>query len=177
MPGSDELNYLKELTDKLVKRDTELWERDRLIKLVFENCPADLVIWAVDTNLVFTLSAGPGLKRLGKTDNEVKGQSLFEYFETEDNNLLPIKKHQECLKGITVNFNFEWEERVWHTHCAPLIDSKGNITGVTGCAFDITRYIEQANKIAELEKIIECSERCNDTKIEEIKKLSNDYRK
>ena len=82
MPGSHELSYLKELTESLIKRDSELWERDRLIKLVFENCPADLVIWAVDTDMTFTLSAGPGLKRLGKTDNEVVGQSLFEYFET-----------------------------------------------------------------------------------------------
>ena len=171
MQGSHELSYLKELTESLIKRDSELWERDRLIKLVFENCPADLVIWAVDIDMTFTLSAGPGLKRLGKADNEVIGQTLFEYFETDDSNLLPIQKHQECLKGITVNFDFTWEGRVWHTHCAPLIDIKGNITGVTGCAFDITTYIEQTEKIKELEKIIACNKSCNDTKMKEIKKM------
>ena len=172
MPGSHELSYLKELTETLIKRDSELWERDRLIKLVFDNCPADLVIWAVDTDLTFTLSAGPGLKTLGKADNEVIGQSLFEYFGVDKaSNLIPITKHKECLKGITVNFDFEWEERVWHTHCAPLIDKKGNITGVTGCAFDITTYIEQTEKIKELEKIIACNKRCNDTKMSEIKKM------
>ena len=59
------LSYLKQLTDTLNDRDAEMKKRDELVKLVFDNCPAGLVIWAVDKNLIFTLSGGRGLKNLG----------------------------------------------------------------------------------------------------------------
>jgi len=146
------LSYLKELTAKLTMRDRELWERDRLVKLVFENCPAALVIWAVDTKLVFTLSAGAGLKHLGVEANTSVGMSLYEYFDTKDKKHVPIKMHLEALKGKSVNYDYEFADRTWHTHVAPLIDEKGKITGVTGCAFDITSYITQSAKIKKLEK-------------------------
>ena len=166
-----QLSYLKELTQKLTLRDKELWERDRLVKLVFENCPADLVIWAVDTKLTFTLSAGSGLKHLGVEDNSSVGIDLYQYFETKDKKHLPIKMHLEALKGKTVNYDYEFKERVWHTHIVPLIDSKGKITGATGCAFDITAYIEQDKKIKKLEKILACNKSCHETKVEAIKKI------
>ena len=78
--------------------------------------------------------------------------SLYEYFDTKDKKHVPIKMHLEALKGKSVNYDYEFKERTWHTHVAPLIDEKGNITGVTGCAFDITSYITQSVKIKKLEK-------------------------
>ncbi len=165
------LSYLKALTDKLTVRDQELWERDKLVSLVFENCPSDLVIWATDINLVFTLSAGAGLKHLGVKAGTSVGISLYEYFETEDKEHYPIKMHLAALKGKTISYDYEYADRMWHSHVAPLLDDKGNITGVTGCAFDITEYIEQDKKIKKLEKILECKKSCSDTKMEEIKKI------
>ena len=67
------LSYLRALTDSLNDRDEKLKKRDELVQLVFDNCPAGLVIWAVDKNLIFTLSEGRGLKNLGIKE----GQSIY----------------------------------------------------------------------------------------------------
>lgn len=166
-----ELSYLRELVDKLSQRDKKLWERDKLVKLVFDNCPTNLVIYALNVDLIFTLSTGKGLELLGVEEGEVLGLSLYEYFKTDDNNCPPIKYHLLALKGETHTYDFEWEGRIWHTHCAPIIDKQGNITGATGCGFDITCYVEQENKIKELEKILKCKKTCSEDKMEKIKEI------
>ena len=71
-----QLSYLRELAEKLSQRDKKLWERDKLVKLVFDNCPTDLVIYALDADLIFTLSTGKGLEHLGVEEGEVLGMSL-----------------------------------------------------------------------------------------------------
>ena len=72
-----QLSYLRELAEKLSQRDKKLWERDKLVKLVFDNCPTDLIIYAVDTELIITLSAGRGLEALGLKEEDVLGLSLL----------------------------------------------------------------------------------------------------
>jgi PAS domain-containing protein len=166
-----QLSYLRKLAEKLSKRDQELWNRDRLVQLVFNNCPTDLVIYAVDSKLVFTLSTGKGLEHLGVKEGEVVGTSLYDYFQTQDKEYPPIKYHLLALSGTTSTYDFEWEGRIWHTHCAPLCDSEGNITGATGCGFDITCYIEQQQKIQELEKILKCKKTCSEDKMVKIKEI------
>jgi PAS domain-containing protein len=166
-----QLSYLKELAEKLSQRDKKLWERDKLVKLVFDNCPTDLIIYAIDAELIFTLSTGKGLEHLGVEEGEVIGMSLYEYFKTKDKKYPPIKYHLLALQGKASTYDFEWEGRMWHTHCAPIIDKLGNVTGATGCGFDITCYIEQQKKIKELEKILKCKKTCSEDKVEKIKEI------
>ena len=166
-----QLSYLKELADKLSKRDAKLWERDKLVTLVFDNCPTDLVIYAIDVELTFTLSTGKGLKHLGVKEGEVIGMSLYDYFKTKDKTYPPIKYHLLALQGETSTYDFEWEDRIWHTHCAPILNENGKITGATGCGFDITCYMEQEKKIKELEKILKCSKTCSEDMMVKIKEI------
>lgn len=171
MSNNNQLLYLKELTEQLTVRDEELWERDKLVKLVFDNSPTSIVIWAINNDLVFTLSAGQGLKKLGLKTNQNVGISLFEYFETDDETFEPIAAHIKALQGEEVTYDFKFLNYVWHNHCAPIKNDLGIIVGVTGCAFDITCYVEQKKKIEKLEKIIKCKETCSNDKYEAIKKL------
>jgi hypothetical protein len=165
------LNYLKTLTKSLNDRDEKLKKKDKFVQLVFDNCPAGLVIWAVDKNLVCTISEGKGLKNLGFRNDENIGKSLYEYFDTVDDDFGPIKHHIEALNGESVKYDYEHLGRVWHTHCTPLFDEDNTVIGVAGCAFDITKYVEQQKKIEELEKIIADSETCSKDKMKLIKKL------
>jgi len=165
------LNYLKTLTESLNDRDEKLKKKDKFVQLVFDNCPAGLVIWAVDKNLVFTISEGKGLKNLGFRNDENIGKSLYEYFDTVDDDFGPIKRHIEALNGESVKYDYEHLGRVWHTHCTPLFDEDNSVIGVAGCAFDITKYVEQQKKIEELEKIIADSETCSKDKMKLIRKL------
>tara|TARA_Y100001937_G_scaffold121088_1_gene179363 strand:+ start:1515 stop:2036 length:522 start_codon:yes stop_codon:yes gene_type:complete len=165
------LSYLRALTDNLNDRDEELKKRDELVQLVFDNCPAGLVIWAVDKNLIFTLSEGRGLKNLGIKEGQSIGKSLYEYFDTVDDNFEPIKHHIKAFEGTPVRYDYEHLGRVWHTHCTPVFNKKNKVIGVTGCAFDITEYVEQQKKIEKLEKIIKDRETCSQDKMELIRKL------
>ena len=165
------LSYLRTLTDSLNDRDEELKKRDELVQLVFDNCPAGLVIWAVDKNLIFTLSEGRGLKNLGIKDGQSIGKSLYEYFDTVDDNFEPIKHHIKAFEGVPVRYDYEHLGRVWHTHCTPVFNKKNKVIGVAGCAFDIKEYVEQQKKIEELEKIIKDRETCSQDKMELIRKL------
>lgn len=165
------LTYLKELTNSLVDRDIELKKHNELIKLVFDNCPSSLIIWAVDKNLVFTLSEGRGLKNLGFKSGENIGKSLYEYFDTVDDEFMPIKYHIKALEGMDVKFDYEHNGRIWHTHCTPILSKENKIIGVIGCAFDITKYVDQQNKILELEKIIKDSETRSKDKMKLLEKL------
>lgn len=165
------LSYLRELTDNLNDRDEDLKKRDELVKLVFDNCPAGLVIWAVDKNLIFTLSEGRGLKNLGLKEGHSIGKSLYEYFDTVDDNYEPIKYHIKALEGKEVTYDYEHLNRIWHTHCTPILNEEKKVIGVAGCAFDITEYVKQQKKIEELEKIIKDNETCSQDKMKLIKKL------
>tara|TARA_R110002051_G_scaffold305895_1_gene376177 strand:+ start:3370 stop:3891 length:522 start_codon:yes stop_codon:yes gene_type:complete len=165
------LNYLRELTNSLNGRDEDLKKHTELVQLVFDNCPAGLVIWAVDKNLIFTLSEGRGLKNLGIKEGQSIGKSLYEYFDTVDDSFEPIQYHIQALNGTPVKYDFTHLGRVWHTHCTPVLNKINEVVGVAGCAFDITEYVEQQQKIEELEKIIKDAETCSQDKMELIRKL------
>ncbi len=62
-------------------------------------------------------------------------------------NILP-KDHplteylNQTLEGLVVIVDFKVDERIYDLHILPQMDQHGNVTGVNGFAFDITRRIE-----------------------------------
>ena len=165
------LSYLKQLTDTLIDRDLNRKKRDALVRSVFDNRPTGSAIWAVDKNLIFTLSEGRGLKNLGVKPDKSIGKSLYEYFGTVDDNFGPIKSHIKALGGTPVQYDYEHMGRIWRIHCTPTLNEEKVVIGVAGCAFDVTEHVEQKKKIESLEKIIRDSEICSQDKMELIKKI------
>jgi PAS domain S-box-containing protein len=110
-------------------------EEKRLLQLV-EQIPA--VLWTTDTELTFTLSVGAGLAGLGLTPNQVVGMTLFEYFQTQDPEFLPIQASRRALNGESVSYETNWNDRVFQSHVEPLRDNAGRVIGVIGFALDIT---------------------------------------
>jgi PAS domain S-box-containing protein len=110
-------------------------EEKRLLQLV-EQIPA--VLWTTDTELTFTLSVGAGLAGLGLTPNQVVGMTLFEFFQTQDPEYLPIQASRRALNGESVSYETGWKDRVFQSYVEPLRDPAGRIIGVIGFALDIT---------------------------------------
>lgn len=110
-------------------------EEKRLLQLV-EQIPA--VLWTTDTELTFTLSVGAGLAGLGLIPNQVVGMTLFEFFQTQDPEFLPIQASRRALNGESVSYETGWKDRVFQSHVEPLRDTAGRIIGVIGFALDIT---------------------------------------
>jgi hypothetical protein len=63
----------------------------------------------LDKELRFTSSLGAALPALGLQPNQVVGMTLFEYFGTDDADLLPIAAHCQALEGKESGYEFSWE--------------------------------------------------------------------
>jgi two-component system cell cycle sensor histidine kinase/response regulator CckA len=108
----------------------------RLLQALLDQMPG--ILWTVDKDLRFTSSLGAGLPHLGLQPNRVVGMTLFEYFDTDDSELLPIAAHLQALEGRESGYEFSWEGRRYQCHVEPFRERTGTIVGAIGVAFDIT---------------------------------------
>lgn len=96
-----------------------------------------VIIWAIDKDLKFTISLGKGLQNISLMNGQTVGKTLFEYFNTDDPNFLPIANHLRALKGECVEYKFQWENRIFISRLEPIYENN-DIIGVVGFAYDIT---------------------------------------
>lgn len=111
-------------------------ENHRSLQLIFDNIGS--IIWTVDKDLRFTSSYGSGLSKLNLKYNEIVGKTLFEYFNTQDIEYLPIASHIKAWNGSSVSFETEWGGNVYHCNLQPIKDEAGKVNSIIGIAVDIT---------------------------------------
>lgn len=136
---------LREEIDERRSIERLLAEREARLQAVLRQLPA--IVWTVDRDLVFTSSEGSGLPQLGLRPGQVVGQTLFEYFGTEDPEYLPLRLHCLALAGEPQEYEFEWAEHVYRVRLEPLRDRSGEISGVIGIAFDITEQVRTRQQL------------------------------
>ena len=117
-----------------------LHEKEVSVRMLAEQMPA--VLWSVDRDLRFTSSMGAGLSNLNQKPNQFNGQTLFDYFGTQDADFHAIAAHRRALDGESVTYETEWKGRTFASHVEPLKHSNGKIYGVIGVAFDVTERKE-----------------------------------
>ena len=118
------------------RADARVRESEARLRVLVEQLPA--VLWTVDKDLRFTSCVGAGLARLGLTQNEVNGVSLFEYFDTADQTFLPIASHRRAVVGEPVTFHVEWKDGSYACHVEPLRDAEGQVQGAICMSLDVT---------------------------------------
>lgn len=126
------------LSDVTRQKQAEASLRDSLARqrLLLEQLPE--ILWTVDTDLRFTSSLGAGLADLSLRPNEVVGRTLFEYYQTSDDQFTPIAAHRRAIRGESVTFEVAWQGHTYQTHVEPLYDAEGEIIGAIGVALDIS---------------------------------------
>jgi PAS domain S-box-containing protein len=122
--------------DEYKRAEEALRNEEKRLLLLVEQIPA--VLWTTDTELRFTLSVGAGLASLGLVPNQVVGMTLFEYFQTDDPETLPIQASRRALHGESVTYETVWKDRVFKSYVEPLRGRDGQIIGVIGFALDIS---------------------------------------
>lgn len=129
---------LQDLSDlKVLRRSQEaLRESQTRLNMIIDQMPA--ILWSTDRELRFTSSSGSGLAALGSEPNRIVGQSLFEYFGTDDPEFLPIAMHRRAVAGEAVSYSFRWGGRAFETHVRPFYDAEDKIVGSIGSALDVT---------------------------------------
>jgi PAS domain S-box-containing protein len=95
------------------------------------------VLWTTDTDLRFTSSEGVGLAGLGLQPGEVVGRTLAEYLRADPDDPT-IRHHRQALAGEQVEFELEFNDRVFSVHVIPMRAADGRIVGTIGLAVDVT---------------------------------------
>ncbi|XYI02136.1 PAS domain S-box protein [Sorangium sp. So ce1128] len=103
-----------------------------LLGALSENLP--VIIWAINTEGIFTYYDGNGLQSLGMKPGQFVGMNIFAVFR----DLPAIEDVKRALRGNhahTVNevFNLHWENWV-----VPILDSLGNVESVVGLSLNIS---------------------------------------
>jgi PAS domain S-box-containing protein len=153
--GKDELAFLGTAINGMLE-DLENSQIDRhegrtRLSLIMEKMPA--VLWTTDKELRFTSGMGAGLEKLGARSSEMTGKTLFEYFQTDNPELVPIHAHRRALAGESVTYEFEWQNLIFETHVQPLHSSEGELLGVIGVALDITDRKHLADQLRQSAKM------------------------
>jgi PAS domain S-box-containing protein len=107
-----------------------------LFKLMIERIPG--FVWATDRELRLTAGFGAGLAALNVEPNQFVGKTIFEYFQSNDENLPGVAVHRRALRGEVVDYEDVFLGRVFRAHIEPLLDEANNVIGCLGFAQDIT---------------------------------------
>ena len=118
------------------RAEAALRESEARLRVLIEQLPA--VLWTTDAELRFTSSLGAGLARLGLRPNQVVGMSLYEYFQTEEPEFMPIAAHRRAIAGQAVTFQIEWHGGSYACHAEPLRSADGQPVGAICMALDVT---------------------------------------
>jgi PAS domain S-box-containing protein len=111
-----------------------------LLGHLLENAP--VILWAVDREGIFRLSAGRGLRRLGRRPGQVVGLSVFEYYS----NVPEIAQNvRRALSGEEFTTLVRVGRAAFHACYIPLRDRQGEVIGVLGISTDVTEQVELAD--------------------------------
>jgi PAS domain S-box-containing protein len=129
---------VQDVSDLEVLRRSEgmLRESESRMRLLVEQMPA--VMWSTDRELRFTSFVGSALRNLGLRPIEVVGQTLFEFFGTDDPAHPPIAAHVRAVAGTSVAYAMTWNGRAFDTYVEPLLGPQQEIIGTVGLALDVT---------------------------------------
>lgn len=130
---------------------SELQESEERFRVLSAQLPA--LLWTTDTQLRFTSSRGRGLPTRPLEPDQIVGQTVAEFFGTENPKSPPIRLHRKALQGQSQSAPFDSDGNWFHAHVEPLKNAVGDIIGTIGVAVDVTseyklrRDVEAAHRI------------------------------
>jgi PAS domain S-box-containing protein len=111
-------------------------EVDPGLQLLVDQMPA--MVWAIDAHHRFTVVRGGSLGELGMEQDQFVGMTLYEFFQTEDDDFLPIAANARALAGEPIAYELDWGGRTYRVRVEPQRDDVGIVVGTVSVAFDIT---------------------------------------
>ncbi|MFC6999305.1 hybrid sensor histidine kinase/response regulator [Rufibacter roseus] len=131
---------------------------------------APIILWAIDTNGVITMSRGKGLSLIGKKDGDSLGHSIYDLYK--EYNII-ISCIQRTLKGIESKCTTQISDTWFDCLFLPTFNEKGEVTGVIGVSYDITERIKTEQ---ELEKAKDTALKMAQVKEQFLANMSHEIR-
>jgi len=148
------LDYQGKLEENVAYRRLELERKQHLLTTVISE--ASVILFALDSDAVFTMSDGKGLKKLGLQPGQVVGMSALELYK--DNPAI-ISSIKSVFEGNEVRIVNQVGDIYFDTSYTPL-KSNGKVIGVVGVATDITELKQTENT---LKTALEYNQKMTDT--------------
>lgn len=124
---------------RIEQQRQELERGATAMRLLWKQLPG--LVWTVDRELTITSADGGAISELGRTVDGELGRSLFEFYGTDRESYLPIRRHLEALEGRWVGFHQEVGGKQYAVTLGPHRAENGAIVGVVGVGIDVTtRY-------------------------------------
>lgn len=160
----------QDITNKRFKMN-QLEQSEASMQLIMNTLPA--VIWLVDTNLMFVSAYGSALDAFGISASEMIGETIFDFFESDDPDNLPIHAHINALEGESFKFDYELKKNTIECYVEPYYDSKKKIVGCVGIGYDVTQRVKHENQLIEAKRLAEKSDKM---KSEFLSQMSHEIR-
>ena len=119
---------------QLQENNEQLNHLNNKLDNIFEN--ADLILYSIDNDGIFTLSKGKGLAKLGLQPNQVVGLSVYDVYKDYPS---VIENIQKALGGETINnIVLDVSNSLFETTLTPVFNSKNQVDHITGVSIDIS---------------------------------------
>ena len=109
---------------------------DPTLQLLVDQMPA--MVWALDADHRFTMCAAARSPSSGMEQDQFVGMTLFEFFQTEDAEFLPVAANTRALSGQPIAYELDWGGRTYRVRVEPQRDDVGIVIGTVSVAFDLT---------------------------------------
>jgi two-component system, cell cycle sensor histidine kinase and response regulator CckA len=122
----------------LAAKAAELETSSLKLRMFLRQMP--MLVWTVDRELRITSSDGAVKAVMGYERGLNVGRTLYDLFQTEDQNFLPIARHIDALEGAVVTYESEFEGKDFVTTIAPQRDAGNAVVGAIAIAIDVTSH-------------------------------------
>lgn len=123
---------------------------DKQLEVIVENLP--VVLFALDSDGVFTLSEGKALAKLGLEPGEAVGMSIQELYADQPEILAKVER---ALEGEEIQTTATLGDLTFKTWYQPVTDEHGAVEQVIGVSMDITEQRKRQEELAQSEVILD----------------------
>ena len=124
--------FIRDLTERKRAEDALRSAQDRLRTLIHES---NLVVFGLDKDGVYTVSAGKGLSALGRREGEVVGKSIYDVYKDHPEVIAHVER---CLAGEEYTASVDVKGAYFDAYYRPERIERGEIVGLFGFATDVT---------------------------------------
>jgi len=130
------------------RAQSELRDSQEYLTSVIANAP--IIIYELDRDGVFKLSAGRSLTQIGLAPGQAVGGSIFDFFEADSPE---VAAFQQALDGETVSTTTQLGEGFFESRYTPRYDDKGAIVGVLGVSYDVTERRQAEERLQRAQRM------------------------
>ena len=125
-----------------------LRDSEEYLSSVVANVP--VIMYELDRDGIFKLSAGRSLSQIGLSTGEAVGKSILDYFPEGS---AEVEAFRRALQGESFTTQTTLDDAYFASRYTPRYDSEGNVVGVLGVSYDITEQRQAEEQLRRAQRL------------------------